>query len=46
MNRHTEFVRFDCAGGMIPARKQGWNAVPLLKAVTILCSLLALAAVW
>ena len=46
MNRHTEFVRFDCAGGIATTRKPGWNAVPLLKAITIICAILALAAVW
>ena len=46
MNRHTDRLRFDCAGGMIPARKPGWNAMPLLKAITIICAILALGAVW
>lgn len=44
MNRN--YPRFTCAGGIAPARKPGWNAVPLLKAITIICALLALAAVW
>ena len=46
MNRHTNYAKFDCAGGIAPARKQGWNALPLLKAITIICALLALAVVW
>lgn len=44
MNKH--YPKFNCAGGMLPARKQGWNALPLIKVITIACAILALAAVW
>lgn len=44
MNRN--YPRFDCAGGIAPARKQGWNAIPVLKVITGICAILALAAVW
>lgn len=43
---HKHYPKFDCAGGMLPARKPKWDAVPLLKAITVVCALMALAAVW
>lgn len=44
MNKH--YPRFDCAGGIAPARKPKWDAVPLLKVITGICAILALGAVW
>lgn len=43
---HKHYPKFDCAGGMLPARKPGWNAIPALKIITAICVILALAAVW
>ena len=45
MNRN-EYLTFDCAGGQLPARStKTINAVPFLKAVAIITTVLVVASI-
>ena len=42
----NEYLSFDCAGGQLPARsKKTFNAVPFLKAISIIVTAMTVVAI-
>lgn len=42
----NEYVSFDCAGGRLPARStKTFNAIPFLKAISIIVTAMTVAAI-
>lgn len=44
MNRN-EYLTFDCAGGIAKTSKKTFNAIPFLKAVSIIVAAITVAAI-